>query len=98
MDIETLNDAWGHGVRLAMRCAHGPRDGLKHRRECNFSADLDVLTLLCTRGPNFPVGRLAERLMCPRCGSRQVRILMGLPTNHSAARAKGGRPKAGAGD
>ena len=44
---------------LAVRCAHGPRDRIKKRvRECIYRKQLDVDTLVCTRGPNFPLSRL----------------------------------------
>jgi hypothetical protein len=33
-------------------------------------ADLD--TLVCTRGPSFPLSRLDSRLMSPSCGSQKV--------------------------
>jgi len=33
-----------------------------------------MATLICTRGRAFPLARLAERLRCPRCGSRHVAV------------------------
>lgn len=78
MTLETLGDAWTYSVRIELRCAAGRGDGMKRRRECAFSHQLDVLTLLCTRGPNFPISRLSERMMCPMCHSRRVRVLIGL--------------------
>ena len=33
---------------------------------------LDLDTLVCTRGPNFPPSRLESRLMCPAGGSHRV--------------------------
>jgi hypothetical protein len=86
--IETLGDCWNQSVQLEMRCAWGPRDGMKSARECVFSYQLDLMTLVATRGRDFPVGRLHERLRCPRCGSRRVRLLIGLPGNASAAKAR----------
>jgi len=40
-----------------------------------YSRELDVETLVWTRGPNFPLCDLASRLMCPRCRSRRVAVL-----------------------
>lgn len=58
-----------------MRCLHDGKEGLKHRRDCNFRRELDLETLVCTRGRAFPLGRLAERLRCPRCGCRRVAVM-----------------------
>ena len=41
-------------------------------RRCVYRKQLDLETLVCTRGPNFPLGRLEGRLMCPACGNRRV--------------------------
>ena len=62
-----------------MRCLHDGKEGLKHRRDCNFRRELDLETLVCTRGRAFPIGRLAERLRCPRCGCRRVAVVFGPP-------------------
>jgi hypothetical protein len=80
MDIETLGDAWTHGVKAKMSCAFGNREGLKSIRECTYRLDLDMETLIATRGRDFPMARLAERLRCPRCGSRQVRVMFSYPS------------------
>jgi hypothetical protein len=34
----------------------------------------------------FPISQLAERLKCPRCGSRRVALLFDLPGKPSAQR------------
>jgi hypothetical protein len=49
-----------------MRCLDDGRGGMKRRRDCGFRCQLDLETLVCTRGRNFPLGRLADRLRCPR--------------------------------
>lgn len=81
MEIETLGDAYTHGVKLIMHCAHGKRDGMKTIRECTFRAELDTMTLIATRGREMPISRLQERLKCPRCESRRVRLVYSFPTN-----------------
>jgi hypothetical protein len=79
MSIQTLGDAWQLGWRITARCAWGPRDGMKSIRECDYRRQLDLQTLVWTRGRNFPVSRLESRLMCPRCGSRRVMLLFDVP-------------------
>lgn len=79
-EIQTLYDAYVHGVKLTMRCADGNGDGLKRQRACSYRQELDVLTLLATRGPSFPLSRLAERLMCPRCRSRRIAVGITFPS------------------
>ncbi len=81
MQIETLGDAWSHGGRAWMACALGPytKSSMKRGRECHFRQDLDVMTLIATRGASFPVSLLSQRLKCPRCGSRVVRVVWSFP-------------------
>ena len=83
MQIETLGDALNHGVTATMACASGMRDGMKSIAECKYRKDLDMETLVCTRGRDFPMARLAERLRCPRCGSRRVRLMWQVPSTPS---------------
>jgi hypothetical protein len=80
MEIETLGDAYSHSWGVHIRCLWDGREGLKHKRECLFRATLDLQTLVCTRGRAFPLARLAERLRCPRCGSRQVAVVFEPPS------------------
>src|SRR5688572_14764945 len=65
---------------IHMRCLDDGRRGLKHGRECGFRKELEVETLVCTRGRDFPLGRLAERLRCPRYGCRRVSVMFGPPS------------------
>ena len=39
------------------------------------AVDVDRETLIWTRGRLFPLDNLGRYFKCPRCGSRQVRIL-----------------------
>jgi DNA-directed RNA polymerase subunit RPC12/RpoP len=77
--IETLADARAAGARITARCAWGRREGLKSIRECKARVDLDLETLVWTRGAAFPVSMLEGRLRCPACGSRRVVLLFDLP-------------------
>lgn len=81
MPIETLGDAYAANWRIKVRCAWGKQDGLKHIRECVEGAELDLKTLVWTRGRAFPLGMLESRLRCPRCGSRRVRVMFEPPMN-----------------
>ena len=88
MSVETLGEAWRLGWRVTARCAFGNRDGMKSIRQCIYRSELDMKTLVWTRGPNFPLSRLESRLMCPECGSRRVSLLFDVPKLPVAVRAK----------
>jgi hypothetical protein len=79
MSVETLGQAYEAGWRLTVRCAWGPREGMKRVRECVYGAELELATLIWTRGRGFPLTSLEGRLKCPRCGSRQVRVAFSVP-------------------
>jgi hypothetical protein len=81
MEVETLGMARSLGWEVHMRCAHGYREGTKSIRRCVYRKLLDLDTLVCTRGPNFPISRLESRLMCPACGNRNVTLVFEPPTN-----------------
>jgi hypothetical protein len=72
---ETLGQAYDQGWRVRVRCAYGKRDAMKSIRECKFNAYLDLPTLLWTRGREFPLAVLGERLKCPSCGSREIGVM-----------------------
>jgi hypothetical protein len=72
-----------------MRCLDDGREGLKRRRACDFRQQLDLETLVCTRGRDFPLGRLAERLRCPRCGCREISVMFGPPSGRAVLTARG---------
>jgi len=86
MMVETLGEALIQGWRVTVRCAWGPRDGMKRVRECIYGGELDLRTLVWTRGRDFPVGMLESRLKCPRCGSRRVRVAFSVPPNAAHVR------------
>jgi hypothetical protein len=45
-----------------------------------YGGELDLATLVWTRGAAFPLARLESRLKCPRCGSRRVVLLFEPPS------------------
>lgn len=80
MQIETLGDAFSYSAVVWMACAQGPFEGpMKRGPECIYKKNLDLETLIATRGRDFPIARLAERLRCPRCGSREIRVVWRFP-------------------
>lgn len=84
MSVETLGEALQAGWRVRARCAFGKRDGLKSIRECNRTVELDLGSLAWTRGRNFPLARLGDRMMCPDCGSRKVTVTFEPPAGGGA--------------
>lgn len=52
---------------------------MKSGHGCTWQADLDLTTLLVTRGAPFPVERLAEVMICPRCRRREVILTFKAP-------------------
>jgi hypothetical protein len=86
MTIETLGQAFSLGWRITVRCAWGKRDGMKSVRECAYRYELDMETLVWTRGAAFPLSRLESCLKCPRCGSRRVVLIYQPPANTAVMR------------
>ena len=89
MSVETLGEAWQLGWRVTARCDFGKKDAMKSIRECVYSAELDMRTLVWTRGLAFPLCDLASRLKCPHCGSRRVRLVYSVPKQPMAQQARG---------
>jgi hypothetical protein len=81
MQVETLGVARSLGWKVHMRCANGYRESTRSIRKCVYRKQLDLETLVATRGPNFPLGRLEGRLMCPACGNRRVTVVFEPPSN-----------------
>jgi len=77
MAVETIGEAFSLGWRVTVRCNYERGDGPRYgaHGECNYRCDLDMETLVWTRGRGFPLSRLESRLRCPRCGSRNVVVL-----------------------
>lgn len=56
------------------RCTDGKVDSRNSARECIARIELDMDTLVWTPGRDFPLARLADRLRCAKCGSRNVAV------------------------
>jgi hypothetical protein len=76
MVISTLGQAYEAGWRVTVKCAHGPMRGMKRVRPCQTHGELDLETLIWTRGQGFPLDLLEDRLKCPVCWSRRVVVLI----------------------
>jgi DNA-directed RNA polymerase subunit RPC12/RpoP len=88
MAIETIGEALDAGWRLTARCAWGKREAMKTVRACIQTYQLDLRTLVWTRGRAFPLSSLESRLRCPRCGSRRIVVMFQPPPIHSVASAR----------
>ena len=61
MEVDTLGIARSLCWRVHLRCADGYREGTKSMRRRIYRKQLDLETLVSTRGPNFPLSRLESR-------------------------------------
>jgi hypothetical protein len=87
MAVETLGEAYSQNWRIYTRCKGGrPEDaGPKSSRECGNRRELDVETLVWTRGRAFPLSGLQSRLRCPKCGNRDIAVLFDPPARAASA-------------
>jgi hypothetical protein len=90
MPVQTLGEAWKLGWRVRARCYWtGPnKSGRRSVVYCDTTVELDMQTLVWTRGEAFPLDQLASRLKCPQCGLMKVRVYFEVP-NQPNARAVG---------
>jgi hypothetical protein len=87
MGVETLGESWNLSWEIYVRCLYDGREGMKHKRACAYRKYLDLETLVCTRGRDFPIARIADRLRCPRCGCRHMSVMFSPPKNPQLATA-----------
>jgi hypothetical protein len=88
MAVETIGEAYSLGWRVTARCKHGRPDdaGPKSSRECSHRRELDMETLVWTRGRAFPLSRLESRLRCPKCGNQNIVVMFEPPPVRAAVR------------
>jgi hypothetical protein len=86
MSIQTLGEAWKLGWRVRAHCYWlGPnKSGKRMVPWCDTRIELDMATLIWTRGGSFPLEQLASRLKCPRCGFLKVRVYFEVPNQPNA--------------
>jgi hypothetical protein len=85
--VETIGEAMDLSWRLTARCAWGKHEGLKTIRECNWRIEIDMPTLVATRGRDFPISLLSTRMRCLRCGSRRIAVAISPPFHVGRARS-----------
>jgi hypothetical protein len=90
MAVATLGEAWKLGRRVRVRClwlAPGAKSSPGRLQiQCETTAELDMKTLVWTRGEQFPLDQLESRLKYPRCGQRRVTVMFEIPDNPRAVR------------
>src|SRR5580693_1188553 len=85
--VETIGEAFTLGWRATARCVRGREDGpsSKSSRECTYRRELDMETLVCTRGRAFPLSSFETRLRCPRCGNRRMVVMFEPPPTRAVS-------------
>jgi len=61
---------------------------------CDTTVELDMHTLVWTRGEAFPLDQLASRFKCPNCALMRVRVYFDVPNQPNAGVVANGRPGA----
>jgi len=79
MPVENLKDALSAAWRVRARCIDGRIDNGRSVGKCRYQAELNVETLVWTRGRNMLLTDLSARMMCPRCGNRRVSLILEPP-------------------
>ena len=82
MEVETLG--WrGPQLEVHMRCSNGYRleETRSNAASASIASSWTLSAGLHRGGPNFPLGRLEGRLMCPACGNRRVVVVFEPPSN-----------------
>jgi hypothetical protein len=75
MPIETLGDALTAGWRVHAKCIDGRVEQTHSTRKCHYTKELNLETLVWTRGRKMPLSDLKDRMMCPQCGGRRISII-----------------------
>ena len=86
--VRTLKDALYSGWRIRVRChVFGPHHKGGHRDHviCEYQRELDVHTLVWTRG-NLPLAVFESKLRCPRCGNMRIQVIYEIPNQPNANR------------
>lgn len=91
MTVNTLGDAWRLGWRIRVRCLVIGRKPKTRDREaifCDTTTELDMKTLVWTRGEAMPLDRLQSLFRCPKCGSRKITVAFDVPNQPKAEAAE----------
>jgi hypothetical protein len=79
MQVETLGEALAAGWRVHARCLDGVVGYTRSTAKCHHQRELNLETLVWTRGRSMSLSGLRERMMCPRCGNRRVNLVFEPP-------------------
>ena len=77
--VRTLGEAFDAKWGIRMRCTRGDHRGPNKIQECRFETDLCLKSLVATRGREFPIARIADRIRCPNCGDLGVTVAFDVP-------------------
>jgi hypothetical protein len=95
MSVQTLGEAWKLGWRVRVRCLLvGPHHKRGHRPgvRCETTTELDMKTLVWTRGETMSLDLLADRLRCPNCGNRKIQVYFEVPGQPAKRAMHASRP------
>jgi hypothetical protein len=79
MKVETPSVARRLGWKAPMPRMLGCREGAKAMRRRLDRKPLDLDSLVCPPGPNFPLSRRESRLMGAACGNRSIIVMFEPP-------------------
>jgi hypothetical protein len=82
--ISTIGEALNLGWKLSVYCRLDKRGGMTTIRACTAYVQVDLETLVWTRGRNFPIAHVDTRMKCARCGSRRVLVAFEPPRTQLA--------------
>jgi hypothetical protein len=91
MGVQTLGDAWMLGWRLHVRClliVPKPKSRNATMTMCDTTTELDMKTLVWTRGEGMPLDRLQGLFRCPKCGSRKITVAFDVPNQPNVRAAE----------
>jgi hypothetical protein len=77
--VTTLGEAHSAGWSIRVKCGRGEYRGPAKIDRCAYEGELSMETLVCTRGRDFPLARIASRLRCPNCGDIWLTVLFDVP-------------------
>jgi hypothetical protein len=91
MGVDTLGEAWKLGWRVRVRCflvGCKPKTTDRTTVWCDTSMELDMTTLVWTRGENMPLERLQGLFRCQKCGSRKITVAFDEPNQPNVRAAE----------
>jgi hypothetical protein len=87
--VGSLGDAYDAGWKAVAKCEGWSRIGGAYHSACGTRYELDMQTLVWTRGRALALECLHKRLKCPKCGDRKVKVLFEPPNVPNQNRARG---------